>query len=83
MYCGKKTINELKRQQASFPLLAGYLIDWLSKYSPYQYETKAKYANQIVYDITNEVEYKRAIVDYISGMTDSFAIKGFHELTSF
>ncbi len=83
MYCGKKTINELKRQQASFPLLAGYFIDWLSKYSTYQYETKAKYANQIVYDITNEVEYKRAIVDYISGMTDSFAIKGFHELTSF
>jgi dGTPase len=36
-----------------------------------------------VYDIENEVDYKRAIVDYISGMTDSFAIKVFHELTSF
>jgi dGTPase len=83
VYCGKKTINELKRLRASFPLLVGYFMDWLYKYSTYQYETKAKYANQIVYDIANEVEYKRAIVDYISGMTDSFAIKGFHELTSF
>lgn len=83
MYCSKETINELKKVQPSFPLLAGYFIDWLYKYSTCRHEVETKYANQIVYDIENEVDYKRAIVDYISGMTDSFAIKVFHELTGF
>ena len=39
VYCGKKTINELKRLRASFPLLVGYFMDWLYKYSTRESKT--------------------------------------------
>jgi len=31
----------------------------------------------------NYMNYLQAIIDFISGMTDSFAVKVFNELTSF
>lgn len=82
-YSGNKTVNKLKGLRENFPLLVGYFIEWLLKFSTIRNETKTKFANQVVYDIEKEIEYKRAIVDYISGMTDNFAIKAFNELTNF
>ena len=34
-------------------------------------------------DINNEMDYKQAIIDYISSMTDKFAIKVYEELITF
>jgi len=47
------------------------------------YEREGKYKNDIIYDMKNYMNYLQAIIDFISGMTDSFAVKVFNELTSF
>ena len=62
-----------------------YFTDWLIKYS--NIDDKAhklrKYRNVVIYDINNEMDYKQAIIDYISGMSDNYAIKIYKELTEF
>ena len=45
--------------------------------------TKNTLTNKIIYDINNEMDYKQAIIDYISGMSDNYAIKIYKELIEF
>ena len=42
-----------------------------------------EYTNDIIFDISNETDYKKAIITYISGMTDKFAIETYDEIISF
>ena len=37
----------------------------------------------IVFDITNEESYRKCIIEFISGMTDQFAISVYEEIISF
>ena len=42
------------------------------------------FGNTIIYHISNsEQDYRRACIDYIAGMTDTYAEKIFDELTTF
>jgi dGTP triphosphohydrolase len=43
---------------------------------------EAKYNNKIIFDITNEKEYKKAIISYLSGMTDKYIVKMYNTLIS-
>lgn len=96
-YSKKDTLKELIRERKLYLLLIDDFIDWLLKYSNLRGKyldyiasisknlatrTK-KYKNVIVYDINSKKNYLKAIIDFISGMTDSYAIRLFHELTSF
>ena len=80
-----KTIEKLKKYSKFYPTLTYDFSDWLIKYS--NIDEKAhllrKYKNKIIYDITNETDYKQAIIDYISGMSDNYAIKAYSELIEF
>jgi dGTPase len=84
-YCGTATREKLERDRSVFPELVRYFSSWLVKYSSRFVEERArlKHKNTIVYELENEEDYTRAIVDFISGMTDSFALKCFRELTTF
>jgi len=83
VYEGKETLKNL--QNGHYQLLSETFSDWLIKYSNADISGRAsqKYCNYFVYNIDNESDYKRAIIDFISGMTDNFAIKIFEELTRF
>ncbi len=70
-YDGENTVRALKDRGEDYPTLIHYFLKWLK-----QYETR-------LYDLKQESDYVRAILDYISGMTDSFMIKAFQELVSF
>ena len=54
--------------------------EWLIKYSDNKYHS-AKYKNVLLYDLNNIKDYKQAIVDYISGMTDKYAMNTYKSLT--
>jgi len=84
-YSGKETIGELGRYREIYPILSQSFSDWLYKYSDSRdNEIKSsKYQNEILYNLENRKDYVQAIVDYISGMSDSFAIKIFNEITTF
>ncbi|TGE34948.1 dNTP triphosphohydrolase [Desulfosporosinus fructosivorans] len=84
-YQGVETLTVIKKNMEIYPLLVKSFSDWLLKYSNVNSRTlkSNRYGNQVLYDLEKREEYLQAVIDYISGMTDSFAIKVFNELTNF
>jgi dGTPase len=72
----------LSRDRRMYPILIDSFSAWLIKYGR-QDKRNPRCKNKIIYDITDDRDYKHAIIDYISAMTDSYAISIFQELTSF
>jgi dGTPase len=68
-----------------FPTLMRYFREWIIKYSNIAPEERQKelFDNEIIYNLSDHRDYKRAIIDYIAGMTDNFAIRVYHEIISF
>lgn len=77
--------KSFSKYDSVFPIIYSSFYDWLIKYSNIDLneKEKLKYRNKIVYDISGTEGYLSAIIDYISSMTDNFAIKCFTEITSF
>ncbi len=77
---GVDTFNELQKIAVHYPDLIGRFASWLIGYT--QYHAK-EFKNEVIFDIENERDYKKAIITYISGMTDKFAIDTYNEIISF
>jgi len=83
MYNAENTISNLDKNEKTYPNLVKNFKEWLEKYSDLRKKNE-KLANKIVYNIkSSEKEYCRAIIDYISGMTDNFAIDIYNEIIKF
>lgn len=78
-------LYKLTESGKQFPMLMNSFHNWLIKYSNVNEELKfsRRYENEVIYNLKNENEYKKAIVDFIAGMTDNFAIKVYHEIITF
>jgi dGTPase len=63
--------------------------NWLIKYSNYtplhQPDRKRilRYDTQEVFDINDNESFQKCIIEYISGMTDQYAISVYEEIISF
>lgn len=82
----ENTIYRLNYDEKFYPLLCEHFKDWLLKYSnasDKEYRENKKFLSKVIYDIKKIEDYKMSIVDFISGMTDSFSIKLFNELIAF
>ncbi len=79
------TIKKLSKYQKFYPTLTMDFADWLIKYSNIDEKTHRmrKYRNSLIYNIEDRMDYKQAIIDYISGMSDYYAIKAYKELIEF
>jgi dGTPase len=84
-WCYPDMLSKINQDSRYFRLLMGSFHNWLIKYSDANEETKLarRYENTGIYKLRNEQDYKRAIIDFIAGMTDSFAIKAYHEIITF
>ena len=78
-YDGDNTINKLKEKDNVYPTLIHDFCKHLKIYS--SLEKDERYKNKKIYGKleTREI-YAQAIIDYISGMTDRYAIEIFNEL---
>ena len=76
-YDGMNTINNLN---ASHQVYEKDFQEWLIKYSNTPNRPE-KYKNQVVYDLNNKNDYNQAIIDFISGMTDKYAIKTYNSFS--
>lgn len=76
---------ELNKDQPKFPKLLTGFIHWIEKYSYINGINRDKiYENKVIYDIQNDNKaYLRAIIDYLSGMSDAYIIQIFSELITF
>ncbi len=90
-YDGANTPNELQLMGRDYPVICGEFGKWLLRYceiessDPTEAEQLKKgYSNTKIYrKLQDRKTYVRAIIDYISGMTDSYAIKAFEDLLKF
>ncbi len=73
-----KDFDKLKRIS---PILAKDFEDWLKNYWNLDRSEKSK--NDVIFDINNETDYYRAIIYYISGMTDNYAIETYNHIIGF
>lgn len=78
-------IEELKKDERHYPYLISHYLSWLEKYAQIDsLKRKEKYQNKIIYSFQQDkTALTRSILDYLSGMSDEFIIKAFHELISF
>ena len=84
-FYGKDVLQRIADNTSKFPTLLRYFHEWLVKYSNVDKRARneACFENDIIYDITDIVQYRRAIIDYMAGMTDNFAIRVYNEIISF
>ena len=81
-YDGKNTIKNLKKFQKFYPELIGEFMGWLANFSEIYERDNNKYSNKIIFDISNEKDYSKAIITYLSGMTDKYIVKMYNSLIS-
>ena len=82
-YNGKDTIKNLHKMERYYPVLASEFAGWLSNYAVTEDRVSKKYDNKIIYDLDKLEDYNRAIVDYMSGMTDLYIVQIYNELINY
>lgn len=84
MYDGINTLKELEEVKKIYPELSKEFIKWICWYSNISDKNSVRQKNKKIYGKLEKRElYVKAILDFIAGMTDHYAIKIFSELTSF
>ena len=81
-YAEKETPKELKKLEKYYPNLILEFSDWISNYWDLN-ETREHLKNRILYHMDKKEDYYKAIITYISGMTDSYAIQTYSEIIKF
>ncbi len=82
-YNGTATLKNLKKMKRYYPVLSEEFSSWLETYANCDERDNNKYFNKVVYDLNNIKNYSRAIIDYISGMTDQYIVRVYNEIVSF
>lgn len=80
-YDGGHTIQKLQKAKKYYPDLIGSFEEWIRRY--WNLERDSQMKNDIVFHMENEKEYNKAIIYYISGMTDNFAIETYNKIVRF
>ncbi len=67
------------------PNLCKVFTEWITKYTNYDLSRKKtfRYETKEVFDIHDTESWEKCIIEFISGMTDQFAISSFEEIISF
>ena len=81
LYDDKNIYINIHRLKKFYPKLMNSFEEWISNYWNLSRAEKCK--NEIVFNMKNEKDYYKAIIYYISGMTDNFAIDIYNEIIGF
>ena len=75
----------IPREKILYPKLYTTFEGWLIKYSDYNLKEKENRncKNKLIYHLDDEIEYKNCVLDFLSGMSDTFAIDTFNEVITF
>ena len=81
LYDGENTFVKLNGMKKFYYNLITGFIEWLDNYSVHSDRSELK--NKTLFDISNPKDYYFAIILYISGMTDKFAIDTYNEIIGY
>lgn len=80
-YHDENTYDNLNKLRKFYPNLIDGFLDWFHHYSSDAERKNLK--NKVLFNIVNPKDYYFAIVLYIAGMTDKFAIDTYREIIGF
>lgn len=81
-YDGMTTLEKLNSIKPFYTKVIDTFIKWISCY--WNIETdRTHLKNKILYDMNNIKDYQTAIITYISGMTDSYAIETYNDIVKY
>lgn len=81
-YYGMQTLDKLNSKKSFYPKVIDTFIKWISCYWNITSD-RENLKNKILYDMNNINDYKKAIITYISGMTDSYAIETYNDIVKY
>ena len=81
LYDGMNTFKEFDKMKKFYPNLINGFSEWLSHFCTNGNREKMK--NRVLFNLAKPEDYYFAIVLYISGMTDKFAIDMYNEIIGF
>lgn len=82
-YDNVNTLNNLQVLSKTYPKLGNGFINFIYNYYDFGNRENLKLKNKILFSIDNERDFYKAIIYYISGMTDNFAIEIYNEIIHF
>ena len=80
-YDEKNTIYKIRKLKKVYPEVIGNFQEWLENYWSLQRHDYNK--NDIFVNMEDEKSFSKAIIYYISGMTDNFAIDTYNKIIGF
>lgn len=80
-YDGNNTLNKIHEMKKIYPEVFESFEQWLARY--WNLIRKETNKNDSLFNIEDENDYYQAIIYYISGMTDNFAIETYNRIISF
>lgn len=83
MYDGQNTLNKLNDISDIYPNLCKGFINFINDYYDFDNRENLRLKNKVLFSIDNEKDFYKAIIYYISGMTDNFAIEIYNEIIHF
>ena len=83
MYDGQNTLNKLNDISDIYPNLCKGFINFITDYYDFDNRENLRLKNKVLFSIDNEKDFYKAIIYYISGMTDNFAIEIYNEIIHF
>ena len=83
-YSGENTPSEIKKASEYYPFMKSFL-HWIEQYWDLPAELdSSKIKNKKIYNVSKDkTDYVRAIVDYISGMSDTYAEQVYRTIINF
>ena len=77
------TLENVENLNKFYPKLYKNFLSFLNHYFDLGNKENLKLKNQVVFNLNNEKEFYKAIIYFISGMTDNFAIEIYNEIIGF
>ena len=82
LYSEKDINKKFTEAEKFYPNLIPQFREWLGRYWKIKDRNSTNLKNKIIYDY-NEKDYYKAIIEFISGMTDNFAMDVYNEIIRF
>ncbi len=79
----ENTLSNINNLSKFYPKLSKEFYHFIENYCDFANREELKLKNKIIFDISNEKDFSKAIISYISGMTDNFAIDMYNEIIRF
>lgn len=80
---GTSVLNSVKSLRQFYPKLYTSFSGYLLNYYDYSDRVESNFKNKVIFEDSNKTDFYKAILYYISGMTDNYAIEIYNEIIGF